>query len=116
MNIGELKHRITIQENQRVADGQGGFSSNWVELGKVWAKAVEQSPRERFYRGEEQHTQGFTFTVRQNQSFLVPNSQKSDRLRIVHRGNYFRISGISQNKYDLDFYDVNAELFGSVVT
>ena len=41
------------------SDGQGGFDSNWVELDKLWAKAVEQSPRERFYRGEEQHTQGF---------------------------------------------------------
>ena len=29
----------------------------WAELAKAWAKVVEQSPRERFYRGENAHTQ-----------------------------------------------------------
>jgi SPP1 family predicted phage head-tail adaptor len=116
MNIGKLRHRLTIAENQKVSDGQGGFVSDWVELGKVWADAKPMTPRERFYRGEEQHTQGMTFTVRQNQSFLVPNSQKSDKLRIEHRGNYFRVIGIAQDQYNLDFYIVSAELFGATVT
>ncbi len=116
MNIGELKHRITIQQNQKVNDGQGGFSSNWVELGKLWAKAETSTPRERFYRGEDQHLQSITFIVRQNQSFLVPSSQASDNLRIVHRGDYFRVNAIAQYKYDLDFYTVTAELFGVTAT
>jgi len=122
MNIGKLRHRLTIVENQKVSDGQGGFVSDWVELGKVWADATEGSKagqsniRERFYRGEEQHLQKMTFTVRQNQSFLVPNSQKSDKLRIEHRGNYFRVIGIAQDQYNLDFYIVSAELFGATVT
>ena len=40
MNIGELKHRIRFEQNQKISDGQGGFDSNWVELDKLWAKAV----------------------------------------------------------------------------
>ena len=114
MNIGELKHRIIFEQNQKVSDGQGGFDSNWVELDKLWAKAVEQSPRERFYRGEDQHTQSFTFTIRQNQAIVIPATRNSADLRIVHRSQYFRITGISQDKYDLDFYNISAELWGGV--
>ena len=114
MNIGELKHRIRFEQNQKISDGQGGFDSNWAELDKLWAKAVEQSPRERFYRGEEQHTQGFIFTIRQNQAITIPATRDSSNLRIVHRGQTFRITGISQDKYDLDFYNITAELWGGV--
>ena len=114
MNIGELKHRIRFEQNQKISDGQGGFDSNWVELDKLWAKAVEQSPRERFYRGEEQHTQGIIFTIRQNQAITIPATRDSSNLRIVHRGQTFRITGISQDKYDLDFYNITAELWGGV--
>ena len=35
MNIGELKHRIRFEQNQKISDGQGGFDSNWVELDKL---------------------------------------------------------------------------------
>ena len=87
MNIGELKHRIRFEKNQKISDGQGGFDSNWVELDKLWAKAVEQSPRSA-YRGEEQHTQGFIFTIRQNQAITIPATRDSSNLRIVHRGGY----------------------------
>ena len=44
-----------------MSDGQGGYVTTWAELAKAWAKVVEQSPRERFYRGENAHTQGMTF-------------------------------------------------------
>lgn len=60
MNIGELKHRITIQQCTKASDGQGGFTSTWSTLVSVWSKATPQSERERFYRGENQHTQGYT--------------------------------------------------------
>ena len=29
MNIGELKHRIRFEQNQKISAGQGGFDSNW---------------------------------------------------------------------------------------
>jgi len=34
---GELDQRISIQEKQRVSDGQGGFEESWSELYEVWA-------------------------------------------------------------------------------
>ena len=114
VNIGELKHRITFWQESNASDGQGGFVTTWSQLANAWAKVVEQSPRERFYRGEEQHTQGFIFTIRQNQAITIPATRDSSNLRIVHRGQTFRITGISQDKYDLDFYNITAELWGGV--
>lgn len=114
MNIGELKHRITIQQCTKASDGQGGFTSTWSTLVSVWSKAIPQSERERFYRGENQHTQAYTFTIRQNQAVTVPATRDSDNIRIVHRNEIYRITGISRNKDDLDFYDIKAELWGGV--
>ena len=113
VNIGELKHRVTFWQESNVSDGQGGFVTTWSQLANAWAKVVEQSPRERFYRGEDAHTQGMTFTIRQPQTFSL-DTQNSDKLKITHRGRDFRIVGISQNKYNLDFYDISAEQCGAV--
>lgn len=41
LRASDLRERITIQENQRVSDGAGGFSDNWVNIHTVWAKVVE---------------------------------------------------------------------------
>jgi len=102
VNIGELKHRITFWQESNVSDGQGGYVTTWSQLANAWAKAVEQTPRERFYRGEDAHTQGVTFTIRQPQTFAL-DTRTSDNLKIVHRGIDYRIVGIGRNKFNLDF-------------
>jgi len=114
MNIGELKHRITIQQCTKASDDQGGFTSAWSTLVSVWSKATPQSERERFYRGEVQHTQAYTFTIRQNQSVTIPATRDSTNIRIKHRNEYYRITGISRLKDNLDFYEIKAELWGGV--
>jgi len=114
MNIGELKHRITIEQCTKSSDGQGGFTSAWSTLTPVWSKATPQSERERFYRGEVQHTQAYTFTIRQNQSVTIPATRDSTNIRIKHRNEYYRITGISRRNDDLDFYEIKAELWGGV--
>jgi len=113
VNIGELKHRVTFWQESNVSDGQGGYVTTWSQLANAWAKATEQTPRERFYRGEDAHTQGVTFTIRQPQTFTL-DTRTSDKLKIVHRGIDYRIVGIGRNKFNLDFYDISAEQWGAV--
>lgn len=119
VNIGELKHRVTFWQESNASDGQGGYVTTWSQLANAWAKVDERSTvgvssvRDRFYRGENAHTQTMTFTIRQPQTFSL-NTQNSDKLKITHRGRDFRIVGISQNKYNLDFYDISAEQWGAV--
>lgn len=47
--IGKLRHRLTIEEEARVADGGGGFAVTWSELSTdptVWGAVVPLSGRE----------------------------------------------------------------------
>lgn len=38
MNPGELKCRVTFLKETKVADGQGGYATEYIIRGKVWAK------------------------------------------------------------------------------
>lgn len=37
MGIGDLKKRVTLQHQTKVADGMGGFVTTWTEAATVWA-------------------------------------------------------------------------------
>ena len=34
---GDLRHRLVLEEAQRVSDGAGGFTEDWVTVAAVWA-------------------------------------------------------------------------------
>ena len=34
---GDLRHRLTLEEAQRVSDGAGGYTETWVSVTDVWA-------------------------------------------------------------------------------
>lgn len=118
VNIGDLKHRITIDIESRTPDSIGGYATTWVAHGQCWAKASSHSKvgvksiQVHFSRGETEHTERFVFVIRQNQTFTL-DTRNSDKYRISHRGQYFRVLGVGQNQYDLDFYDISAELWGA---
>lgn len=112
ISAGELKHRIVIQVESNVSDGQGGYVTTWGALGSCWAKAENKSIRERFIQGQTTHTEGLSFSIRQNQTFDL-DTRLSDKYRVSHRGQYFRVLGISQHKYDLDFYSIICDLWGA---
>lgn len=41
MNIGKLRHKIIIQKGDaenRISDGQGGFTESWVDVANIWAE------------------------------------------------------------------------------
>ena len=49
MRIGELRSRVTLQQESRVADGGGGFSNTWTNLASsptVWARIEPLRGRE----------------------------------------------------------------------
>lgn len=46
MNPGLLRERVTIQQNTKTADSQGGFSSSWGTLAIVAAQVTPLSGRE----------------------------------------------------------------------
>ena len=121
ISAGELKHRITIGLESNVSDGQGGYVTTWTTLGNAWAAASgaakigQSSVRSAFVHGQETHSERISFSIRQKQTFSL-DTRLSDKYRISHRGQYFRVLGISQHKYDLDFYSITCELWGATTT
>ena len=121
ISAGELKHRITIGLESNVSDGQGGFVTTWAALGSAWAAASgaakigQSSVKNAFIHGQETHSERISFSIRQKQAFTL-DTRLSDKYRISHRGQYFRVLGISQHQYDLDFYSITCELWGATTT
>lgn len=46
MRAGDLRHRITIQEQIKTVDGVGGFDLEWTTYGTVWAAVWPVSAKE----------------------------------------------------------------------
>lgn len=45
MRAGPLRHRCSVQSEQKVPDGYGGYSEGWTELRKVWAEITMPTGR-----------------------------------------------------------------------
>ncbi len=35
-----LRHRVTLQQEQKTEDGQGGYIRSWVDVADIWAEIV----------------------------------------------------------------------------
>ncbi|AHM04743.1 GTA protein ORFG07 [Roseibacterium elongatum DSM 19469] len=40
MSVPNLSRRLTLEAPQRLADGAGGYTENWVPLGRLWAEVA----------------------------------------------------------------------------
>ena len=86
--VGELRHRIDIQEKVRGAsDGAGGnVSETWTTLKKVWAKYEPLSGREIAVADQIVHRQNSRFTIRRRTDVTAA-------MRVVYKGRTFAILG-----------------------
>lgn len=65
MNIGKMRHRITIQYRDTTADGGGGTSATWKQLGKTyWAYFRVKSAAERFQAQRNKEQKTYVATIR----------------------------------------------------
>lgn len=64
MKVPHLTRALVLETSQRVPDGAGGFSENWVALGTLWAEMVAGAGRDP--AGEEVilSSVGYRITVR----------------------------------------------------
>jgi len=46
VNIGKLRHRVTIQNKVTLPDGYGGVTSTWQDVATVWASVEPLNGRE----------------------------------------------------------------------
>jgi len=94
--IGELRHRIVIENLVLVDDNQGGFSETWQVFATVWAKIKPALKDERFYANKIEFQSIQEITIRHLDGLL-------DTMRIIFNGRIFQIKS-SENLQEQEFY------------
>lgn len=86
VSIGDLRHRVTVQRQQKVPDGRGGFVTSWVDVATVWAAVQALRPYERI---QAQQTQ----TGMTHQVVIRYRTGVTADMRIVHDGRFLYLQG-----------------------
>jgi len=64
MNPGELRSRITIQQQSTTRDGYGGLTEGWPDVVSLWAAKKHNSSRD-FFAAQKRNTETTDlFTIR----------------------------------------------------
>jgi SPP1 family predicted phage head-tail adaptor len=85
MNFRELRHRVTIQKQSTVSDGQGGRDITWVDDFTTWAKIKPKTGGSLELYGERpQNTVTHTVTLRYRPGITPKN-------RIKYKTRFFEI-------------------------
>jgi SPP1 family predicted phage head-tail adaptor len=64
MNIGKMRHKVTIQKDDGAGnDGGGNVVANWVDVATVWAQVTPMSADVR-QAGQDMHQITHTVTIR----------------------------------------------------
>lgn len=96
MNIGHLRHRITIQQYSTTSDGQGGFTRSWTTFATRWASIEPMKGTEQFRQDQKHPRQLFKIKLR----YL---SGLNEKMRISYDGaTYFIVSIENQELRDRD--------------
>ncbi|MCX7903040.1 MAG: phage head closure protein [Caloramator sp.] len=101
MNIGDMKHRITIQKPVRVIDDSGFETETWEDLKTVWASISNLHGREYFEAATVNAEKTIKFTIR-----YINGIDSS--MRISFKGKQYEITFIDNIKYENRFLEIKA--------
>ena len=87
MRLGELRHRITFEKEDKTPDGYKGSVVTWQPVCVVWASVKPLSGREYFYG--QQISAEITHRIK-----IRYNDKVDSDLRINFEGRYLEISSI----------------------
>jgi SPP1 family predicted phage head-tail adaptor len=87
MKIGDLRHRITFEEEVKVPDGYKGSVITWQPVCVVWASVEPLSSREQFYAHQIQAATTHKVKIRYREGL-------TEAMRVIHRERVLLIEGI----------------------
>jgi head-tail adaptor len=64
MKTGHLNRKLILEAPERLADGAGGYSDGWIQLGEIWGEIVARTGREKQGEAVPVSTVGYRITVR----------------------------------------------------
>ena len=106
MEIGELRHRITIQKLTTGINENGFEVETWEDYRTVWAVASNLHGREYYAAAAVQAENTVKFTIR----YLTG---LDTTIRILFRGKQYNITAIDNIKYQNRFIEIKALEVGS---
>ncbi len=101
MEIGDLRHRITIQKRSTTINENGFEVETWQDYKTVWAAVSNLHGREYFAAAAVQAENTVKFTVR-----YLPSLDTT--MRINFRGKTYDITAIDHIKYQNRFMEIKA--------
>lgn len=87
MNIGKLRHRITLQKQINAQNDYGAFVTQWQDIATVWAEIKPLSGREYF---SAQQVQSEVTT----QIWLRYRNDIEPTMRVTHNGKHYDIISV----------------------
>jgi head-tail adaptor len=90
MNIGQLKHRLTIQESVRTPDGGGGFTTVWQDIAvepAVFAHVIRTSGDESLHQQQLVAMASYRITMRYRADITTAH-------RLTNGATVFNITGL----------------------
>lgn len=102
MEIGELRHRITLQEPETLVSEGGVEETAWKDVATVWAKAEHLRGREYYAAAAIQAENTVVFTIR----FM---SGIDTRHRIRLRDQFYHIMTVDNVKYQNRYLVIRAQ-------
>lgn len=90
-----MRHRLTLQSQQRVPDGMGGYVEGWADLRQLWAEITTPTGRVETVAQQIQAVVSAEIRVRPSADFVAGR-------RLVSGGITYRIEAVlPSNKGDL---------------
>jgi SPP1 family predicted phage head-tail adaptor len=87
MNIGKMRHRITIEQKTKVSDGAGGYTESWVPFVTVSSSIDPVSGKEYYEAQQTQSSVSHKIRIRYK-SGVLPS------MRINFKGRIFAIESV----------------------
>lgn len=101
MEIGELRHRITLQKFSITTNENGFEVEDWVEIKTVWAAVTNLMGKEFFEAAAVQAEKTVKFTIR-----YIGGIDES--MRIMFKDKIYNITFIDNIKYRNKFIEIKA--------
>lgn len=86
MNIGDLRHRVTLQQPKKTPTDRGGRQQEWVDVAPLWASVVGLKAFERVETQQVQSGATQKVTVRYRQGITAS-------MRFAWNGRYLYLRG-----------------------
>ncbi|WGE81829.1 phage head closure protein [Actinobacillus equuli subsp. haemolyticus] len=87
MNIGKLRHRITLQKQTNVQNDYGAFVSQWQNVATVWAEVKPVAGRE-YFSAQQVQSEVTTQIWMRYRHGIEPT------MRVEHNGKHYEIVSV----------------------